>query len=307
MTELVLPSALAWIGRGHGVFPLHWPVTHNGQTVCSCGRLCGKAAAKHPYALRGFAPHGHLDATLQAGIVKLWFGLRVPEANLGVSTENLVVIDSDPRHGGDESLRKLETEHGELPLTWRALTGGGGTHDIYKAPAGVVIASFNAELEIKWGREPPLGPGVDVRARGGYIVSPPSRHISGGVYCWSVDHHPADIPLAVAPDWLVEKLTRARSTTTTPDGAPAGPIPSNVWAQLTRQPIEEYRDRAALRIAGHLFRHWCDYQLVFGLLHTWNSAWCKPPLGYQQLTDIIDRVANYEAERLERKHERSAS
>src|SRR5262245_26977213 len=210
MTELALPSALAWIGRGHGVFPLHWPVEHNGQTACSCGRLCGKAAAKHPVAR--YAPHGHLSATLETGIAKLWFGLRVPEANLGVSTENLVVIDSDPRHGGDESLRKLEAEHGELPLTWKSLTGGGGTHDVYKAPDNVAIASFNAELEIKWGRDPPLGPGLDVRARGGYIVAPPSRHISGGAYCWSVDNHPAETPLAVAPDWLVEKLTRARST-----------------------------------------------------------------------------------------------
>jgi Bifunctional DNA primase/polymerase, N-terminal len=302
MTEPALPHALAWVGHGHAVFPLHWPVTHNGQTVCSCGRLCGKQAAKHPYALRGFAPHGHLDATLQTGIVKLWFGLRVPEANLGVATERLIVIDTDPRDGGDESLRALEREHGELPLTWRSLTGGGGTHDIYKAPDGVEV--FN--VVAKQMTAPPLGAGIDVRARGGYIVAPPSRHISGGSYCWSVDHHPAHVELAIAPDWLVEKLTRARAAPT-PDGAPAGPIPSNVWAQLTRKPIEEYRDRAALRIAGHLFRHWCDYQLVFGLLHAWNSAWCKPPLGYQELTDIIDRVANYEAERLERKHARSAS
>ena len=190
------------------------------------------------------------------------------------------------------------------------ITGSGGEHIIFAAPDGVEIASFNAENEIKWGREPPLGPGIDVRARDGYIVAPPSRHISGGVYAWSVDHHPHDVPLAPAPDWLVERLTRARKTATTSNGTPAEPIPSNIWAQLTRQPIEEYRDRAALKIAGHLFRHWCDYQLVLGLLHAWNSAWCKPPLGYQQLTDIVDRVANYEAERLERerKHnQRNAS
>src|SRR5262249_24193559 len=143
MTEPALPTALAFARHGHAVFPLHWPIEHNGQTACSCGRLCGKQAAKHPVAR--YAPHGHLSATLETGIVKLWFGLRVPEANLGVATERLVVIDTDPRHGGDESLRKLEAEHGELPLTWRALTGGGGTHDIYAAPAGVEIASFSAE------------------------------------------------------------------------------------------------------------------------------------------------------------------
>ena len=91
--------------------------------MCSCGRLCGKQAAKHPYSVRGFAVHGHLDATLNPRLIERWFGLSIPEANLGVSTEKLVVIDVDPRDGGDESLKKLEAEYGELPLTWRSLTG----------------------------------------------------------------------------------------------------------------------------------------------------------------------------------------
>jgi hypothetical protein len=77
------------------------------------------------------------------------------------------------------------------------------------------------------------------------------------------------------------------------------PIPSDVWSQLTRQPIIEYRDMAAARIAGHLFRHSCDSQLVVGMLHAWNSAWCKPPLGYHELNRIIERVAVREAARIE--------
>src|SRR6516162_8456993 len=71
MTESALLNALAWARHGHKSFPLHWPVTHNGQTVCSCGRLCGKQAAKHPYSVRGFAPHGHLDATLNPRLIEL--------------------------------------------------------------------------------------------------------------------------------------------------------------------------------------------------------------------------------------------
>jgi hypothetical protein len=124
MTEPVLPTALAFARHGHAVFPLWWPVTHNDQTVCACGRLCGKQAAKHPVGR--YAPNGIHSATVESGIVKLWFGLRVPEANLGVCTEKLVVIDVDPRHGGDESFKQLEAEHGEMPATWRVLTGGGG-------------------------------------------------------------------------------------------------------------------------------------------------------------------------------------
>jgi len=293
MTEPALPHARAWASHGHGVFPLHWPVTHNGQTVCSCGRLCGKQAAKHPYSVRGFAPHGHLDATLNPRLIERWFGLCIPEANLGVSTEKLVVIDIDLRDGGDESFKKLEAEHGEWPLTWRSLTGGGGEHIIFAAPDGVDVVNVVA----KQMTDPPLGPGIDIRARGGYIVAPPSRHMSGGVYAWSVDHHPHDTPLAIAPDWLVEKLT-ARGPATNPDGGSAEPIPSDKWARLTRQPIEEYRDAAAASIAGHFFRHSCDYELVLGMLHAWNTTWCKPPLDHDELKDVVDRIALREANRI---------
>jgi hypothetical protein len=292
MTEPALPHALAWARHGHGVFPLHYPVKHNDQVACSCGRLCGKHAAKHPYAVRGFAPHGCLDATLNPRLIERWFGLCLPNANLGVSTENLVVVDVDPRDGGDESLRALEREHGELLPTWRALTGG-GEHIIFAAADGVEIYNVVANQMT----DPPLGPGIDVRARGGYIVGVPSRHMSGGVYAWSVDHHPATTPLAPAPDWLVEKLT-ARGTATSPDGGSAEPIPSDTWAKLTRQPVIEYRDKAACRIAGHFFRHSCDYELVLGMLHAWNTTWCKPPLDHDELKDVVDRIALREANRI---------
>jgi hypothetical protein len=295
MSEPVLPSARAWAGHSHGVFPLHWPVTHNGQTVCSCGRLCGKQAAKHPYSVRGFAPHGHLDATLNPRLIERWFGLCIPEANLGVSTERLVVIDVDPRHGGDESLAALEREHGELPLTWRALTGGGGTHDIYKAPDGVEIGNVVA----KQMTDPPLGPGIDIRARGGYIVSPPSRHISGGVYAWSVDHHPANIPLAPAPDWLIERLTSARGTHGGKGHDPVG------WAARAAQKYteDEYRDEEVARIAGKLLRAVSlDPDFVLTLLHDWNACHCDPPLPEQQVQDIFDRICKREIDRLEANH-----
>jgi len=292
MSESVLPSALAWIGHGHAVFPLWWPVTHNGQTVCACGRLCGKNAAKHPVAR--YVPHGHCDATLETGIAKLWFGLRVPDANLGVATEKLVVIDVDPRHGGDESLRALEREH-EFPLTWRALTGGGGEHIIFAAPDGANVIIGNVVAEQM--KDPPLGPGIDVRARGGYIVGVPSKHISGGVYAWSV--HPAETPLAIAPDWLIERII-ARRPRVGQNDIPIEPLPSDVWTELTRPPIMEYPDAAAARIVGHLFRHNCDYSLVLGLLHAWNTACCTPPLGYYEVKRIVDRIANREADRIER-------
>jgi hypothetical protein len=294
MSDNVLLTALAFARNGHGVFPLWWPVTHDGRTVCACGRLCGKSAAKHPVAR--YAPDGVYSASIEPGVIKLWFSLRVPEANLGVHCDGLVVVDIDPDDGGDESLQKLEHEHGELPLTWRSLTGGGGQHILFTYRGGVRVPNIVAKLM----DEPPLGPGIDIRSKGGYIVAPPSRHISGRSYAWSVDHHPKDVPLAPAPDWLITRLTTARGAATDPDGASIEPLPSDFWWRLTHEPIEQYRNMRAAQIAGHFFRHACDYQLVLGMLHAWNTAWCKPPLGYLELKQIVDRIANKQADAWER-------
>jgi hypothetical protein len=36
------------------------------------------------------------------------------------------------------------------------------------------------------------------------------------------------------------------------------------------------------------------------MLQAWNSAWCKPPLGYYELQRIVDRIAGREADRIGR-------
>ena len=280
MTALATALAFARPSHGHAVLPVNWPVDHGGKLLCSCGsdgrgRPCGRSAAKHPYGK--LAPRGLLSATTDAGIIKAWFGYQAPEANLGVVTDKLVVLDVDPRHGGDSSLRALEREHGELPATWRVLTGGDGEHVLFAAPNGVIIGNVTAETT----DNPPLGPGIDVRARGGYIVAPPSQHISGKVYAWSAGHHPKGVALTPAPDWLIERLTARPAAPKAFDNEKGiEPTPSDVWSKLTQQPVTEYHDAIATKIAGHLFRQGVDYQLIVGMMHAWNSSWCSPPLGH---------------------------
>ena len=208
----------------------------------------------------------------------------MPDANLGVSCERLVVIDVDPRHAGDETFAALEHEC-ELPATWRVLTGGGGQHIFFSCPDGVSVKNFSFSPE---GPPGPLGIGLDIRSKGGYVVGAGSRHISGRRYEWSVDHHPHDVPLAPLPDWLTERLMRTAGPSALGTHEPTA---SDEWAQRTQQPVTEYRNQVAGKIAYHMFRHNCDYQLVRGLMHAWNSAWCKPPLGYHELDQIVGRVA----------------
>ena len=69
----VLATALAFAARGHAVLPLWWPVGTD-KLVCACGRLCGKAAAKHPHGRH--APRGLHSATCDSGIIKHGSGIR---------------------------------------------------------------------------------------------------------------------------------------------------------------------------------------------------------------------------------------
>jgi hypothetical protein len=121
-----------------------------------------------------------------------WFR-RSPDFNVGIVTgalSGLVVLDVDPRHGGKESLRKLEREHGALPRTIEAITGGGGRHVYFSHPGRVTRNRTNIE------------PGIDLRGDGGCIVAPPSIHPSGKRYRWKKDHAPGELELAPLPDWL---------------------------------------------------------------------------------------------------------
>jgi hypothetical protein len=113
---------------------------------------------------------------------------------VAVRTGELVVIDIDPESGGWDSLGALVDSGRRLPPTATVITGGGGAHLYYVCPP-------DHELRNTAGALPGVGaplPGIDLRARGGYVVAPPSRHASGDSYRW-VPHSGFPAP---APGWL---------------------------------------------------------------------------------------------------------
>jgi putative DNA primase/helicase len=258
------------MARGLAVFPLHYPVNQNGQLQCSCGRPeCRNNAAKHPYARH--APKGLLNASKDPAIINRWWGPGVPY-NIGARTgeeSGIVVIDVDPRHGGDVRLRELERRFGELPKTWRFLTGG-GEHILFRHPGFRIKATV--------GENTALGTGLDVRADGGYIVAPPSQHISGRHYAIDVDHHPDEVDLAELPVWLTSIL----AVPADPNRHYVTELPKN-WRRLVAQGVPEGQRNDAI-VTGLLLRpEPKDPRIVLELVRCWNLTRCRPPLDNEEV------------------------
>lgn len=93
-------------------------------------------------------------------------------------------------------MTELQRRYGGLPPTPAVRTGSGGFHYWFVHPGLAVQNSASR-----------LGPGIDVRGDGGYVIAPPSLHPEGS-YLWK-----ATPPLAELPLWV---LDLARTTLPTP-------------------------------------------------------------------------------------------
>ena len=186
------PAAVAASRRGWSVVPLFG--TTDGR--CHCGRADCPSAGKHP-RVRWERYQGARPAE---STVRRWWQ-RWPDANVGVvtgSVSGLVVVDVDPRHGGDATLADLEAREGRLPPTVEAFSGGGGLH-LYLRHPGAAVPSGQ------------LGPGLDVKADGGLVVAPPSRHPSGHRYEWEPGASPDEVAPAPVPAWVVDRVRAGAS------------------------------------------------------------------------------------------------
>lgn len=147
-----------------------------------------------PIKPRGKAPltlHGVKEATRDSQQIDAWW-VKWPGANVGIAMgepSGVVALDVDPRHGGDGTLESLIAEHGPLPDTVMALTGGGGQHYLFKWHDGLASKK--------------IGPGVDLISTGKYIVVAPSIHPdTGAEYVWEASSTMDDVKIAELPEWL---------------------------------------------------------------------------------------------------------
>ena len=81
------------------------------------------------------------------------------------------------------------------------ITPGGGEHRYYYAP-GVEIGNSTSKL----------GPNMDVRGSGGFVVAAGSVHPNGGIYRYAKGKALGEVKIAPLPKWLRKKLKKSKVT-----------------------------------------------------------------------------------------------
>lgn len=216
--------------------------------------------------------HGCKDATVDLDQIKTWWSAE-PAANIGMATgdiSKLFVLDIDGMDAESE-LRKLERQHGAIPPTVESVTGR-GRHLFFGTPPDISVRCSAGKL----------GPGLDIRGDGGFVVLPPSIHPSSRVYCWSVNSANA---FADAPAWLLDRISERATKPSAPSD----------WRALVSNPIlEGTRDTSLARVAGHLLRHYVDALVVMELVQALNKQRCTPPLPEADVARVVNSICGIE-------------
>lgn len=182
---------------GLRIVPLYG-ITKNGG--CDCGNPECMAVGKHPrissWQQVPLWSEEQMDGMEQAGFFSSGFGF-VLDAHL--------IIDIDPRNGGDESYTKLCADFGidfEKESAFVVWTGGGGRHIYFDRPKGLALVSRLNNY-----------PGIDFKSSG-YVVGAGSNHVSGNAYDGEGDLD----SLTPTPQPLLDALEKKSTYRTRLDG-----------------------------------------------------------------------------------------
>jgi hypothetical protein len=161
-SQQAFDTPLRYAARGWPVFPCHF---------------------EGPKRKRPLTPHGFHDATRDESIIRAWCR-RWPDALIGVPTgrvSGFVVLDVDvkrPTANGYDTLDALGLPI--LPNTPMVHTASGGLHLYFAPPQHVEIGCTEGEKGCG------IGPGLDWRGEGGYVIAPSP----GSGYSWDPHWNP---------------------------------------------------------------------------------------------------------------------
>ncbi len=232
-----------------------------------------------PNNKRPLSENGFKDATTDPSVINGWWS-QYPDANIGIPTGEItswLVVDVDNKNGvsGNDSFNALIEKYGELPETRQHLTPSGGYHLIFRYSGTEIRSSVGK-----------LGPGLDIRCNGGYVVAPPSV-IDGSRY--QFDN--MCIPIKNAPEWLI-KLAVASKDKVADKGVSEG-----------------HRNDCIFEQALECRKQGLSFEEAQVEVEKINQEKCNPPLENEEVQKTLASAYRYEVteipaqiEELNRKH-----
>lgn len=248
-------AALAYAEYGLPIFPV-FGIDKDGK--CLCGNSKCEHQGKHPIITGGYK-----SATTDPKKIEKWWNEN-PRANIASPlVDGLFALDFDGSKG-----RKTFQKLGLGQLETLRVKTGKGFH-----------LFVHADLQAKNN----VLPGLDIRGggEGGYIILPPSRHISGKRYQWEFD----DTTCQKLPEKTVQTLTSQNTVKIKFSNAKAvfgkGERNENIFklaCSLRRQGLTDTANqRCLLEI---------------------NKVLCAPPLSPKEVTAALKSSTRYDQEAL---------
>jgi hypothetical protein len=201
----LLATALEYANRGWHVFPL----TPGSKRPATPRHAAADCDHRDPWCRTGHTGWEQRATTNPDRITRAWTAAPYG-VGIACGPSGLLVIDTDtPKPGaalppvkrtgeatsGEGVLIALAEDCGDpdgLPETWTVDTPSGGVHRYY------TTAHLTEPLGNSAGR---LGPWIDTRGNGGYVVAPPTV-TDAGRYLVGLDTAPEPLPA-----WLVQRLS----------------------------------------------------------------------------------------------------
>jgi hypothetical protein len=216
--------------------PLH---KGNDKTIDKQGRVrdLGKVPTDRNWTVRAYKRDAVVAQCIREG------------RNMGVRIEeDQLVIDVDPRNGGEDGFRNLCTDFHLQPDSWpHVKTGSGGDHYYLTLPPGVRVVDTLAHESYE-DDKPGRYRGVEFKSRGRQVVCAGSVHPNGNLYEWDWLSPPLSDAPECPPD-LVAAVSRP-----TPTGEVTGDgqyTQEQIAAALDKLDVLDFQDQ------GEWFRLMC--------------------------------------------------
>jgi RecA-family ATPase len=192
-------------------------------------------------------------------MVENWF-TNLSGAGVGMVTgkiSNIIVLDVESYCPTpiEEILKKYPTQ-------LISKTGSGGYHLFYQYPQNVTKVANRVRIF----------EGADLRADGGFIVLPPTRHPNGNNYEWVQKGTPMAFPLSLLD--LESKPT----------------VQNEGWiTEALRGVSEGGRNDTCARLAGYFFKKGMTYDIVEALILDWNER-NDPPMPVHEVRTTLKSI-----------------